>query len=300
MNARRRFLALLAVPALLVSVAGAPTVAQSPTPATCPLISAEEVSTALATPGMRVDAGSAFYCAFGSTSVSLTISLTPSKSLDTVKQSQPNGSEVAVADQPGWYDASSNTLWAAVDGSLLEVAAYGVPAGTDVKDALVTIGTTASANAPAGPDEAAVAALLALLPATIGEEPVQTNTITGAMMAGFMDATDPSVKALVDALAAQGKTLDDLLLITGAVESDSSIGIIVVQVKGADANALLLPLVGGLSGTDASGATTTKQVGGKTATVIPVEPGILGYASGDIAFYTNDAPFAETWFATLP
>lgn len=308
MMLRRRALALLAIPALVATVAFAPAVAAqdgspaaSVAPVMCPLIAAAEVGTAFGATDMVANTGSPFYCSFGNASLSVSLSLQPATPLDTVKADNADGSALTVAGHDAWLGADGLNLWADANGSLLEVSVYGATAGPSVQTALTSIAATAIANAPAGPDPAAVAALSAFIPKTIDDSPVTVNTITGAMLSSFMDATDPEVKALVDALAAQGKTFDDVLMAAASVESDSDLGILVIQVKGADASQLLLPLVTGISGDAITDPVTTKEVGGKTVTVIPIDPGILGYASGDIAFYANGSDtFVADFFGSLP
>ena len=114
-----------------------------------------------------------------------------------------------------------------------------------------------------------------------------------------------AAQALTDALAAQGKTPADILLVSGGLESDpgsgSDAGILIAQFKGADASTLMLPFLGAFLPEASTAEVTTTEIGGKQVTVVPVDPVIHAYATGDLAIYANGTDdFLARFFSSLP
>jgi hypothetical protein len=298
-----RLLALLAIPALAASVAMAPAASgQSPSapPPECALLTVDEVADALALTTVELSSGSPYYCSFTGDTY-LYVVTQPGSDLERIKTENPGGIDLTVGGRPAWFVADSGSLWVDADGQVLGLSSYGGEDTAALQAGLVALAELALPRLPAGPSAEDVARLEGLVPDTIGDEPVTTQTFTGEMLLGFMEPDDPDVRALSDALAAQGKTPADIVIVSGNVESDSDLGILVGQVKGADASALLLPILLAFLQEPPSGEPTTTELGGKQVLVVPSEPVIHAYATGDLVVYVNGPDvFMADLFASLP
>ncbi|MFN8622230.1 MAG: hypothetical protein U0869_15980 [Chloroflexota bacterium] len=297
----------VAAASLLLLLAGSTGAAQesSPATATCPLIAAADVAAALDGPPMTTDTGDAYHCSFSAEGLDVYLSVQPGADMAALQAQAARGEAVTVGGHDGWW-VRPNELYLDADGQILDVSAYhdgedGTQAGDDsLKDPLGAIALGALPNLPAPPDAQTVAALEAFIPATFGEAPITTYAYTGGMIAATIDPTDRTSKLLLDALAAQGRSLSDLLAVTGR-SSEGQSGVLIIKVAGADASALLVPLAAGFSASEPYGAVTTVEMGGKTVSVLPMDSPVHAYAAGDTAFYAS-APDAwmETFFAGLP
>jgi hypothetical protein len=158
---------------------------------------------------------------------------------------------------------------------------------------------------PAGPSPEDVARLKGLIPEAIGGLPVDVQAFSGELFLGFGDPDDPNVRALDDALAAQGLTGADILVVGGGVEAEekpeSDYAVLLVQFKDVDATSLLLPFVKGAIPGASTAEITTAEVGGKQVTVIASDPVIHAYATGDLLALVNGPDdFLAAFFASLP
>jgi hypothetical protein len=140
------------------------------------------------------------------------------------------------------------------------------------------------------------------MPSDIGGSKLEIQTVGGDLLLGLMSPEDPRVAALIEALAAQGRTPGDITLMGGGTSAENDdAGVAAILVKGADASALLVPLVDALL-TDGSDAPTSQvTLGGKQVTRIAADPVLHAYATGDVIVVVNgpDA-FLASYFSSLP
>ncbi|MFN8619415.1 MAG: hypothetical protein U0869_01550 [Chloroflexota bacterium] len=302
MRIRRRVAAALSMPLLAGSLAIAP--AASAQGETCGLLTAAEVDTAFAATDTVVSTPGSAFCVFsGADAPRLLLSASPGEDLTQPKADNPDGKDVTVAGDPGWFSAGGSTLAVAAPGQLLTLQAYLDPAPdpATLQSMLTGLAMLAIPRLPAGPDPAQLERIKALIPADIDGHALTTQSISGDLLVGFMDPEDPRVQALDSALAAQGLTAGDLTMVGGSTNDGSDVGIAVILVNGADATALFQPVIGAILGDQSAAPTTQVQLGGKTVTQIAGEPVLHAYASGDLIFVVNgSAAFLDTFFAGLP
>lgn len=305
MRAPWRRSALLVIPALVASILATPvTTAQDPSPAAtaapvCTLLTVDEVAAAFGVTSVEVSIAESFYCSF-SGDVNLYLTVMPDSGLEQVRTENQDGAELTVGGRPAWF--ANGTLWVDAGGQVVTLATFGSALEDgDIQGTLATLAEAVLARIPAGPDPADVARLRALVPETIGDEPVLVQTFTGEMLLGLTDAGEAAVAELTAALAAHGISAADILIIAGDIEADQDAGILVVQFKGADAASLLLPFMGAFLPDAGTAAQTAVEVGGKQVTRLSTDPVIHAYATGDLGVYANGPDdFLAAFFSSLP
>ncbi len=301
----RRLAAMLMGAALLTSVSTAAVSAQDPSgspsaPQTCGVLTADEVSAALGAT-LTVTQGGDTECEFDTDySAGTFLSLYTSQQsgdLDSIRTLMCSGFgespaptvapdcaiDVQVGDLAGIYlpSAMGTMLYLAQSPDVLfDLQLIGDPeAGIDKQAALSGLATLAAprlaalplptAEPPfAQPSLTADKDLEALFPTDIGGQSVTIQSMSGSDV-----ASNGSVpEELTQALAAQGKTLDDVSIAYGYyVDSSSPNGsgiMTAFQVKGIDMNGLssvLIPLV--LNGETPASQVQT-QISGKDVTVV--------------------------------
>jgi hypothetical protein len=134
------------------------------------------------------------------------------------------------------------------------------------------------------------------LPATIGGQSLATDSRAGAdALAGADPAT---IAPLLDAIAGQGRTIDDLSIAI-AYTPDYQVAITAVRVTGADASALVGPVIAMAPPEDVV-EQAPGQVAGKPVTVATDQTGVQQfYATQDILWIVRAAEPALTEIFTL-
>jgi hypothetical protein len=300
MRLRGRLAALVSVPLLVGSLAFAP-VASAQSEA-CTLLTADEVGAALGATDVTVGTGGSAFCVFSGAS-SLLISASPGADLTQARTDNPEGTEITVAGDPGWFSADASSLAVAAGSQLLTLQAYLAepPDAATLQAALTGLAELAIPRLPAGPDQADIDRIKALIPADIDGKAVTVQTISGDLLLGFMDPEDPRVQALDAALSAQGRTSADLTMVGGSTADDSGVGIAIILIKGGDATTLLQPVLSAVLGDQASAPTSQVQIGGRTLTRIEGEPVLHAYATGDLIIVVSGSDaFLEGYVASLP
>lgn len=300
--APRRLLSVSLGVALAATVAGSPVAAQdepegSPPPATCAVLTAEEVSSALGETLTLVD-GSGADCQFDADYaqmrfLSLFLSVAQDTSTDQLidllcatgspapgASAAPCGVMVPVGDSVAAYipQGFGNMLYVDLGtGDLLALQLVGDPVeGVDRLTALQTLGATALPRMGSLPSETEEPdqptfrpddELEALFPREIGGAALTVESMQGAQ--AFSDTELP--QEVLDALASQGKTLDDVSLATGYVfdpETVQLVTITAIRVRGADMGAMADALVSVLNGDEPPAEQTPTQVSGKDVTIV--------------------------------
>jgi hypothetical protein len=279
-----RLLACLAIATLLSGVGIGPVAHAQDDPVAdsfCAVITVDEVNQAMHS---RVLASPSFGgCSWSWVDASVPfVSMSASwddRSLDERKAANPGGTDVTVGGHPGYYLEEGQTLYVQLDQGLFVIGAGSKPAeGVVMQDALMSLAALAverqaslvAPPAPATPaprpSNHADTELEALIPATIGGQPLTVQTMTGQQVFGSTDAQ--SLQAINDTLATQGKTIADVSVLI-AYPADYSSVITAVRVKGGDAAAFTPPLIAALS-TGTETAPQPGQVAGKDVTVLTV------------------------------
>jgi hypothetical protein len=304
----RRLTSMLLGVAVATTVAAGPVAAQDETlppdvsfpPASCDVLTADEVSTALGEPLTLVD-GSGADCQFDADYaamrfLSLFLSVTEDTTTDEIvgflcasgtpapgESRAPCGVEVPVGDSVGAYipgGGLGTMLYVDLgDGDLLALQLVGDPVeGIDKLAALQGLGALSLPRIAAlpepveteGPPEPTFipdTELEALFPTEIGGTPLTIESMQGT--SAFTDEDVP--QAVLDALASQGKTLDDLSVATAYSFDAETMGILVItafRVRGADMTAMADAFVAVLNGEEPPAEQTPAQVGGKAVTVL--------------------------------
>ena len=121
------------------------------------------------------------------------------------------------------------------------------------------------------------AELQALMPTTVGGEPIESQTASGQDLAAQIDPEDPDsqaeFQALVDALASKGKTLDDLSVgFAFYFTEDTGGGVTAVRVRGLDINNFVVDLLPLLLTDFDDPQQTPGQVAGRDVTIVTDGP----------------------------
>jgi hypothetical protein len=306
--ALRRLAAALLGVASATTVLVAPVTAQDGTlppeetmpPAVCEILSAEEVSAAFGEPLTLID-GSGITCQFDTDyAAGRFMSLFTSLAEDTTRDELigflcaepaspapgasaiPCGLEVPVGPSTGSYipEGFGTMLYVDVgDGDLLSLQLVGEPAdGVDKLAALTTLGALAvprvasvpvpaETEGPEGPTFAPDPELEALMPTEIGGQALTIESMRGAE--AF--EADGVPQQILDALAAQGKTLDDVSVATAyAFDADTMQLLLIsaLRVRGADMAAFEDAFISVFNDGQPPAEQTPAQIGGKDVTVI--------------------------------
>lgn len=276
--------------------AAAPVLAQDPAESAAPpsvicgVLTLDEIAAAFGDdlPVTSSDAGSctwASYATGGNGALSLT--LAPG-TLDDLRSAYPDATDEEIAGVPVLVGSDGTFLFAEASGGVLSVFAFVFDDSVDVPAAVRTVteaalGRIGSVELPPTPTQQPQpsfmgdAELQALMPTTVGGQPLESQTFSGQDLAAQIDPEDPDDQAefqtLVDALAAQGRTLDDLSAGFAYYSSeDSSGGLTAVRVRGLDIDAFvddLLPLL--VTGLD-DPQRTPGQVAGRDVTIVTDGP----------------------------
>jgi hypothetical protein len=201
--------------------------------------------------------------------------------------------------------------------SLVLALVVGALALAPIAPALAQSPSAASSPVPAAsllPEESPIALpepsgapdLEALLPKEIDGVPLEIQSFNGADLMAAFTPEDPGTTELLGILGAQGKTIADMAVANGSVETEQGYAsIIAIRVTGADASALVegfAPLVIGYEVKQ-----TPMQLGGKNVTKLePTQEGpsteaVYGYANGEILwFVVSQEPLLTEVFTKLP
>ncbi|MFN8622469.1 MAG: hypothetical protein U0869_17175 [Chloroflexota bacterium] len=317
---------LTALTAALLVVAPVATHAQSPsaepaaTPSPfCAVLTADEVTAALGvdmTVGDSSDQDCSYQSDVATTFVFLSVSVIDDQ-LDNIKTYFADGSDVTVADQPGVITSDGTMLFLDTGDRILSLQLVGTTPEMDSATILESLAATALprlADIPLPSPEPAYSPeplpsfvgdpeLVALLPTFIGEEQVQTMSLTGNEL--LSQSNDPyASQQIADVLAGIGKSMDDMSIALGFSSSGAIYGI---RVKGADAAAFeqgLVPLIA----TDITDPVSTDvTISGKTVQKITDASDEAGdnayylYANGEILWFVQAIePGLSEIFAALP
>jgi hypothetical protein len=233
-------------------------------------------------------------------------------SLEDVKSSWTPGTDVSVGGRPGWLASDSGTLFVEVDGGVLGLTILGTETeGLDLDEALMSLGEqlagrVGSLPALATPEPVdggfglghADPDLEARFPETVGGQPLFLQSMTGPEFLGT-SVDDTSMRQLEAALAAQGKTMDDVSIGLGS-SADGS-GILAIRLRGGDARPLgdlFLSFVAGGSDVEPEPV----ELGGKDVTAI-TSGGVSSYvySSGEVVWVvTAVEPGLSEILAALP
>ena len=279
MRTRSRFLPVAASLALLltavpVAQAQEESPAASPSPF-CAVLTPEEIASTL---GIEVSVSDSTdvdctYQADFESGVFLLVNVRHEDgTVEELKEFFTDHTDVTVAGRPAILALDATLLFVGLDDGLFTVQLVGSPAeGIDQAAAITSLAETALprlASIPlptAEPEPSAFPMpsfvgdpeLVALFPATLGGAPLEIQSLTGQELAASGDPEDmASVEA---ALAAFGKTMDDMSFAFG-FSADGSI--VAIRVKDVDALAIfeqLLPLL--LEGVDEPVQTRTTIAG---------------------------------------
>ncbi len=309
----------------------------STTPPACDILTADEVSEAFGEALTLID-GSGISCEFDTDDTAgRFMALFTSLAEDTSREELigflcsdpaspapsaiPCGMEVPVGTSTGSYipEGFGTMLYVDLaDGDLLSLQLVGDPIETvDKLDALTTLGALAvprvtSAPGPAeteGPAEPTFQPdleLEALIPTEIGGTELTIESMHGAE--AF--AADGVPQEILDALAAQGKTLDDVSVATGyAFDADTMQLLLIsaLRVRGADMAAFTDTFISVFNDGQPPAEQTPAQVGGKDVIVIRPNVGSTdndlqyAYPQGDILWLVSAIePDLSEVFSRLP
>lgn len=208
--------------------------------------------------------------------------LCPSGSPAPDASPEPCGVDVPVGSATGVYIPEGFGTMLYVDagnGDLLAIQLVGDPLeAVDKGAALAELGALAlprmaglpqpvETEGPAEPTFTPDDELEALFPSDIGGRALDIESYQGS--AAFADTEVP--QAMLDALAVQGKTLDDVSIATGYSFDSNTMELLMIsaiQVRGADISAVADALVQVLNDGEAPAEQTPAQVSGKDVTVL--------------------------------
>lgn len=302
---RSRLASLLLGVAVATTLAVTPVAAQDQTPeestapAACDVLTADEVSAALGETLTLVD-GTGSDCQFdadygamrflslflsiadATTTAEVVGFLCPSGSPTPDGSRAPCGVEVPVGTSVGSYIPEGFGSMLYVDlgtGDLLALQLVGDPAeGIDRLTALQTLGALALARMASLPRPVETPGSLeptftpdteleGLFPTEVGGTPLTIDSMRGAQ--AFADTDVP--QTVLDALVAQGKTLDDVSIASAYAFVAGSMELVIItaiRVEGADMAVMADALVPVLNGDEPPAEQTPAQVSGKEVTVV--------------------------------
>jgi hypothetical protein len=155
-------------------------------------------------------------------------------------------------------------------------------------------------------DDATSGGVAELVPSSLGGEELTVQTIQGSSGGGFNDPKSRTYKALTAGLESQGKSKDDIT-IAAAGDANGTIGILGIEVDGADASAFvdfaIETILAGLP--SRKHETEPVEVAGKAVTLLRPQQSMgrvfYIYPQGDIVWVVG-APdeLLEEAFAALP
>ena len=300
--------ALAATSLILVFTLGSGAQAQDPLgDAFCALLTPEEVGDAL---GDKVAAQSSFEsCNWASDDAEGAFAFLGAYwdplPLDERKASAA-GVELTVGGHRAWFSPDLGALWIELDQGVLTLQEGAAAEDVDIQAALTQLGELAVSRAgtlpppptPPPPPELSHAdpALEALFPATVGGQALTIQSMPGSGLSS--DAgSQQEIEAL---LATQGKTVDDVSL-AFASPADYSVIISAYRIAGADAAALLQPLLD----SEAQSQTMTQTPGEVAGKSVVIGKGDAGtqyfYAKDDVIWIVvAEEPALTEVFTALP
>ncbi|MFN8619616.1 MAG: hypothetical protein U0869_02560 [Chloroflexota bacterium] len=290
---RTRRLLMATIP-LVLALGGAPTaMAQDAASTDCSLLTAQEVETALGASDLTVT-GTGSFCVF-SGDQTLYVAIQPGVDLSGQREQLSDEVETEIGGLPALTTEASSGVVVELPGSIMAINYSGSKTWAEVLPVLKSLAELAIPRVPAGPSAEDTDRLKALLPTSINDGPVTLQTFSGDLLMGFMDPESPAVVALDEALAAQGKTAKDILLVgvqTDATDDDSSV--VAIWVDGADMSTLLEPFFRAFSDTGSDIAFSPIEVAGRPAVRIDraEQTTIVVMVSGDTALAAT-VPEAE-------
>lgn len=242
----------------------------------CTLVTAAEVEAAFGITGVA-DGGTGSFCNFSAEDLSLFILIQPTATdLEELREQYPDATETTIAGHPALTSEAGSSVIVGLPSSVLSASYYGSLPWADAQPIITGLLEIAVPRAPAGPDPEDVARLEALIPPTIAGGPATISTFPGDLLLSFMDQADPTLAALRAALAAQGLTEADILMVGGETEADDDdYSVIAILVDGGDAAPILEPFFRVFAGAN-----------GGEAVFTPVE--IAGRAGQEIEGVTDE------------
>ena len=277
---RRLLISLVSISFAVAVGLGPPASAQDG----CTLLTVEEVTTAFGLDGVTSEASGTF-CSFSSDATSVFIILQPGADLAAQREQYADATDSTVAGLPALVTEEGRSVVVGLPGQVLGLTYYGDTAWTEALPILTDLLELAVPRAPAGPSAEDMARLTALLPETIGGLPTTLRSFGGDLLLGFMDQTAAPVITLNEALAAQGLTAADILLVgRETTDEDNGDSVVAILIKGADAAQLVEPLFAAFDSGDEPRVVTPIEVGGRAA--LRIEGGsqgpVVAAASGDV------------------
>ena len=216
------------------------------------------------------------------------------------------GVDLSVGGRRAWFSADFGALYIELDQGVMALQGSAAADDVDVQAALTQLGELAVSRAgtlpppatPPPPPEPSHAdpALEALFPETIGDQALTIQSMPGSGLSSDVESQQ-EIEAL---LATQGKTLDDVSL-AYASPADYSVVISAFRIAGADAAALLQPLLD----TEAQSQAMTQtpgEVGGKSVVIGKGDAGTqYFYAKDDVIWIVMaEEPALTEVLAALP
>jgi hypothetical protein len=343
----RRLASLSLGVALATTLLAAPALAQDETmlpeeslpPASCDVLTADEVSAAFGETLTLVD-GSGASCQFDADYaamrfMSLFVSIAEDTSRDEMvgflcssmespapaASALPCVTEVPVGSSTGSYipEGFGTMLYADIgNGDLLSLQLVGDPAeGVDKRTALTALGALALPRISALPRPVETAGppeptflpdeeLEAKFPTEIGGTELTIDSMRGT---DALVGTDVP-QAVLDALAAQGKTLDDVSIASAYSFDAETMDLLVItalRVRGADISAMADAFVSVFNGDEAPAEVAQARISGKDVTVVRPTADSTDdqlqyvYPSGDVLWVVAAAePALSEVFSKLP
>ena len=215
------------------------------------------------------------------------------------------GVDLSVGGRRAWFSADFGALYVELDQGVMALQGSAAADGVDVQVALTQLGELAVSRAgtlpppatPPPPPEPSHAdpALEALFPETVGDQALTIQSMPGSGLSSDVELQQ-EIEAL---LATQGKTLDD---VSGdASPADYSVVISAFRIAGADAAALLQPLLD----TEAQSQAMTQTPGEVAGKSVVIGKGDAGtqyfYAKDDVIVpVVAEEPALTEVLAALP
>ncbi len=140
--------------------------------------------------------------------------------------------------------------------------------------------------------------LEARMPTSIGGQVLAVQSLGGAAV--FAGTDEAAIQPLLDVIAAQGRTLDDLSIAV-AYNEDYSVAITALRLAGADASALVEGVLG-MASPDDNVSQAPGRIAGKAVIAVTDRTGLQQfYAQGDILWIIRAAePALTEVLTTLP
>ena len=146
--------------------------------------------------------------------------------------------------------------------------------------------------------------LAAMFPATIGGQPVTVNTMYYVDLLAAMGSTDDeAVQRIQDALAPEGRSIDDITFGQAYVATDPPANVGALRITGADARALEDSVLQAINQESVMPAITQGQVAGRDVRILTPAEGPVSYVytSGDVIWLVQaEEPVLSEVIGALP